>query len=485
LPPSRRLTDLPVEHRVERVRTRFAPSPTGFLHIGGARTALFNWLYARHFGGDFILRIEDTDTHRSKEAYSQAIVEGLAWLGLNPDEGPIYQSGRFERYQAVADALIRQGSAYRCYCTPEELEVRRNEQVHRGEKPRYDGHCRDFSGVRPGVAPVVRFRTPQEGKVGFADHVRGAIGFENAELDDLVILRSDGTPTYNFGVVVDDHDMGITHVIRGDDHINNTPRQIHIYHALGFPLPEFAHLPMILGPDGSRLSKRHGAVSVEQYRLDGFLPEAMVNYLVRLGWSHGDQEIFSMEEMVQYFDLTAISRSPAIFNRDKLTWLNQHYLKTLPVEKLQPALESLLPSVGLTEWVSPVLGSVIPLLQGRSRTLTEMAESCLVFYREPEAYDEKAWREHLGSGQEHLLEVVQKRLAAQLEWTPEALHHILTEIAQTEGLKLGQVAQPIRVALTGNTVSPPIDQTLAVLGKERSLARLDRAHARQAGLAAR
>ena len=322
--PSGRLTDPPVERRVERVRTRFAPSPTGFLHIGGARTALFNWLYARHGGGDFILRIEDTDTHRSTAAYSQAIIEGLAWLGLNPDEGPIYQSGRFERYRAVADTLIGQGSAYRCYCTPEELEERRNEQIRRGEKPRYDGHCRDVTAPRPGVAPVVRFRTPQEGRVGFTDLVRGVIDFENAELDDLVILRSDGTPTYNFGVVVDDHDMEITHVIRGDDHINNTPRQIHIYHALGLPLPKFAHLPMILGPDGSRLSKRHGAVSVEQYRLDGFLPEAMVNDLVRLGWSHGDQEIFSTDEMIQYFDLTAISRSPAIFNRDKLTWLNQH-----------------------------------------------------------------------------------------------------------------------------------------------------------------
>ncbi len=481
--PSGRLTDPPVERRVERVRTRFAPSPTGFLHIGGARTALFNWLYARHGGGDFILRIEDTDTHRSTAAYSQAIIEGLAWLGLNPDEGPIYQSGRFERYRAVADTLIGQGSAYRCYCTPAELEERRNEQIRRGEKPRYDGHCRDVTAPRPGVAPVVRFRTPQEGRVGFTDLVRGVIDFENAELDDLVILRSDGTPTYNFGVVVDDHDMEITHVIRGDDHINNTPRQIHIYHALGLPLPKFAHLPMILGPDGSRLSKRHGAVSVEQYRLDGFLPEAMVNDLVRLGWSHGDQEIFSTDEMIQYFDLTAISRSPAIFNRDKLTWLNQHYLKTLQVERLQSALEPLLPTIGLTEWASPRLGDVIPLLQGRSRTLMEMAQSCLVFYREPEAYDEKAWKAHLGSGQEHLLGVIRDRLGAQLEWTPEALHHLLTELAGAQDLKLGQVAQPIRVALTGNTVSPPIDQTLAVLGKDQSLARLDRARARQAEVA--
>ncbi len=464
------------------MRTRFAPSPTGFLHIGGARTALFNWLYARHCGGDFILRIEDTDTARSTAAYSRAIVEGLEWLRLDPDEGPIYQSGRFERYLAVADALIENGWAYRCYCTAQELEERRNEQIRRGEKPRYDGHCRDLTAPRPGIAPVVRFRTPRTGQAGFVDRIRGAIDFDSAELDDLVILRSDGTPTYNFGVVVDDHDMGVTHVIRGDDHINNTPRQIHIYRALGVPLPEFAHLPMILGTDGSRLSKRHGAVSVEQYRLDGFLAEAMMNYLVRLGWSHGDQEIFTVDEMTRDFDLTAVNRSPAIFNRDKLTWLNQHYLKTLPVEKVQSALEPLLPTVGLTQWIRPPLASVIPLLQGRSRTLMDMAQASLVFYHEPEGYEERAWHEHLGTGQEHLLEVIRTRLAAESEWTMEALHRTLSEIAEGEGLKLGQVAQPIRVALTGGTVSPPIDQTLAVLGRERTLARLDRARARQAEL---
>ena len=462
-----------IPHGDSRVRTRFAPSPTGYLHVGGARTALFNWLFARHHGGTFVLRIEDTDVARSSALFNQAIVSGLAWLGLHPDEGPTLQSSRFERYQAVAEHLVEKGHAYLCYCTPEELAARRALQVERKEKPRYDGHCREGVPPRPGITPVIRFRTPETGRVGFTDLIRGPITFDNQELDDLVILRSDGTPTYNFGVVVDDADMVITHVIRGDDHINNTPRQIHVFAALGAPLPRFAHVPMILGSDGARLSKRHGAVSVEQYREEGFLPEALLNYLVRLGWSHGDQEIFTLEEMIRYFDLETVQRAPATFNREKLTWLNQCYLKTVPLENLRSALEPQLAAVGVKRWSDPPLDELIPLLSGRSRTLKEMAELARPFYVASESIDEEAWRRHLAAGQEPLLRLVRDRLQAVEPWTREALHGLLEEIAKTRAIKLGQVAQPIRVALMGGPVSPPIDETLAVLGRQETLKRID------------
>ncbi|EQD51656.1 glutamyl-tRNA synthetase [mine drainage metagenome] len=456
------------------MRTRFAPSPTGYLHVGGARTALFNWLFARHHGGAFILRIEDTDVARSSVAFNQAIVSGLAWLGLNPDEGPTLQSSRFERYRALAEHLVEEGHAYRCYCTPEELAERREIRVKRKEKPRYDGHCRVGASPRPGVTPVIRFRTPQTGRVAFTDLIRGPITFDNQELDDLVILRSDGTPTYNFGVVVDDVDMAITHVIRGDDHINNTPRQIHIFAALAALLPKFAHVPMILGSDGTRLSKRHGAVSVEQYREEGFLPEALVNYLVRLGWSHGDQEIFTLEEMVRFFDLETVQRAPATFDREKLTWINQHYLKTLAPERIRTALEPHLETVQVQKWTAPPLDCLIPLLSGRSRTLGEMADLARPFYVAPESFDEEAWRRYLNPGQAPLLHLIRDRLMKVDPWAREALHGVLNEIAETRMLKLGQIAQPIRVALMGGSVSPPIDETMAVLGRSETLRRIDR-----------
>jgi len=472
---------LPREGSGSQVRTRFAPSPTGYLHVGGARTALFNWLFARHHGGVFVLRIEDTDLARSAVEFNQAIVSSLAWLGLNPDEGPTLQSSRFERYRALAEHLVDEGHAYRCYCTPEELAERRALQVQRKEKTRYDGHCRAGASPRPGITPVIRFRTPEMGRVDFADLIRGPITFDNRELDDLVILRSDGTPTYNFGVVVDDVDMTITHVIRGDDHINNTPRQIHIFAALGAPLPKFAHVPMILGSDGARLSKRHGAVSVEQYREEGFLPEALVNYLVRLGWSHGDQEIFTREEMVRFFDLETVQRAPATFNREKLTWINQHYLKTLAPERLQTALEPHLEAAQVQAWIDPPLEHLIPLLSGRSRTLREMADLARPFYVAPETFDEEAWRRYLSADQEPLLRLIRDRLMEVEPWAQEALHGVLHEIAKTRGLKLGQVAQPIRVALMGGAVSPPIDETLAVLGRSESIRRMDRVLDRMGG----
>lgn len=452
------------------VRTRFAPSPTGYLHLGGARTALFSWLYARRAGGVFLLRIEDTDPERSDPLYSEAILDALRWLGLDWDEGPFYQSRRLGRYRAVAEELLASGRAYRCYCTPEELEAMRARQTARGQKPRYDGRCRTRTAPREGVAPVVRFRTPETGTVAFHDLVRGPIRFENAELDDLVLLRSDGTPTYNFGVVVDDHDMGVTHVIRGDDHINNTPRQIHLFEALGAPLPAFAHVPMILGPDGTRLSKRHGAVSVGHYRDQGYLPEALLNLLVRLGWSHGDQEILSVEEMIRHFSLEHVQRAAAVFDPKKLDWLNQHYLKTLPETRVLEALAPFLERAGLPPpGPHPVW---LEALRTRARTLIEMTEQVRLFHVRPAAYDPEALRRHLGLEGRAVLRELAPVLAGHEPWTPEALHAALAAFATSRGLKLGAVAQPLRVALTGAGVSPPIDVLLAGLGREETLARL-------------
>jgi glutamyl-tRNA synthetase len=453
------------------VRTRFAPSPTGYLHLGGARTALFSWLYARREGGLFLLRIEDTDPERSEARYSEAILEAMRWLGLDWDEGPVHQSARLERYRAIAEEWVRCGRAYRCYCTPEELEALRAEQSARGLKPRYDGRCRTRTEGRPDVRPVIRFRTPETGSVAFTDLVRGTIRFENVELDDLVLLRSDGTPTYNFGVVVDDHDMGVSHVIRGDDHINNTPRQIHLFEALGARPPAFAHVPMILGPDGTRLSKRHGAVSVGHYRDLGYLPEALLNLLVRLGWSHGDQEIFSREEMIALFSLDRVQRAAAVFDPQKLDWLNQHYLKTLPAERVLEALAPFLARAGL-----PPAGPApvwLDALRSRARTLAEMAEQVRVFHERPARHDPQAVRRHLGSEGRALLADLGPLLTPLSPWTPEAIHRLLVAFAAERGLKLGAVAQPLRVALTGTTVSPPIDVLLAGLGKDETLARLD------------
>ncbi|MFO1371086.1 MAG: glutamate--tRNA ligase [Candidatus Competibacteraceae bacterium] len=458
------------------VKTRFAPSPTGYLHIGGARTALFSWLYARRHGGPFVLRIEDTDLERSTPESVNAILEGMSWLGLDYDEGPFYQTQRFERYQEVLRQLLREDKAYYCYCTKGELEALRTEQMARKEKPRYDGRYRDYQGPpRPGIEPVVRFKNPQEGEVVMDDLIRGRIVIRNSELDDLVIARADGTPTYNFCVVVDDLDMGITHVIRGDDHINNTPRQINIFQALGATPPHFAHVPMILGADGKRLSKRHGAVSVMQYHDDGFLPEALLNYLVRLGWSHGDQEIFSLEELIQLFDLQAVNKAASTFNPDKLLWLNQHYLKTSDPTHVARHLSWHIGQLGIDPSVGPALSEVVKAFRERAKTLKEMAENCAFLYRDFADYDEKAAAKNLTGAAKMPLQRLCAALAQLPEWRAEPLHTAVAQVAEEAGLALGKVAQPLRVAVSGTAVSPPIDVTLELLGRPRTLARLERA----------
>lgn len=452
------------------VRTRFAPSPTGYLHIGGARTALYCWLYAKKTGGTFILRIEDTDLERSTPESVQAILQGMEWLNLNHDEGPFYQTKRFDRYGEVIAQMLEKGTAYRCYCSKERLEKLREEQTLRKEKPRYDGLCRDR--VEPGEGPfVVRFRNPLEGVVEFDDLIRGKLSFANTELDDLIIARSDGTPTYNFTVVVDDWDMQITHVIRGDDHINNTPRQINILRALGATPPLYAHVPMILGSDGKRLSKRHGAVSVMQYREDGFLPEALLNYLARLGWSHGDQEIFSISELIEYFDIKDINRSAAAFNQEKLTWLNQHYMKTGDPEHVAKEFAWHMAQCGIDTQNGPPLTEVIKAQAERTKTLKEMAERSRYFYESVTIGDDV--KAQLSADILPAISMVRDRLQALAEWTKEAIHEVLASTAEIHGLKLGKLAQPIRIAMTGGTVSPPIDITMVLIGRERVVERLN------------
>ncbi len=457
------------------IRTRFAPSPTGYLHIGGARTALFSWLFARRHGGAFILRIEDTDLERSTAESVNAILEGMTWLGLEYDEGPFYQTKRFDRYAEVAQQLLDEGRAYHCYCTKEELDAMRAEQMARKEKPRYDGRCRERREPRPGVNPVVRFRNPDEGQVVIEDLVRGPVVVANAELDDLIIARSDGTPTYNFTVVVDDLDMGITHVIRGDDHLSNTPRQINILAALGAPLPQYAHLPMILGSDGSRLSKRHGAVSVMQYRDDGYLPEAVLNYLVRLGWSHGDQEVFSLDEMIGLFDLSNINHSASSFNPDKLLWLNHHYLMHSDPLHVAHHLRWHLGQMNIDPTDGPDPVEVVKAQRERCKTLVDMARHSAFFYREFAAYDEKAAQKNFVRDANRALGELRDALSGVTDWRREAIHAVRVQTAQTLGLKLGSVAQPLRVAVTGTGVSPPIDVTVELLGPQKTLSRLDRA----------
>jgi glutamyl-tRNA synthetase len=452
------------------VRTRFAPSPTGFLHIGSARTALYCWLFARKMQGVFILRIEDTDLERSTQESVQAILDGMDWLNLHYDEGPFYQTKRFERYREVADQLLKDGNAYRCYCSKERLEKLREQQTLNKEKPRYDGFCRDKQDA--GAGPfVLRFRNPVEGAVQFDDLIRGSVTFENKELDDLIIVRSDGAPTYNFTVVVDDWDMKISHVIRGDDHINNTPRQINILRALCVTPPLYAHLPMILGSDGKRLSKRHGAVSVMQYREEGFLPEALLNYLVRLGWSHGDQEIFSMDELIQFFEVTQIHRAPAAFNLEKLLWLNQHYIKTGNPEYIATELAWHMQKLNIDVTQGPPLLELLSVQADRAKTLLEMAEKSRFFYADVE-FDAEAVKQHLTSEAIPSLEAVIKALSTVTEWRKEAIHHVIVTVAEAAQVKLGKIAQPIRVAVTGGTMSPPIDATLVLLGQERTHARL-------------
>src|SRR5450631_1797801 len=457
------------------VRTRFAPSPTGFLHIGGLRTALFCWLYARRHSGRFILRIEDTDLERSTDAAIQQILDGMEWAGLAHDEGPYFQTKRFERYKEVIDGMLAAGTAYRCYCTKAELDQLRADQTARGEKPRYDGRWRNRTDDRPGVPPVVRFKNPLIGEVIVNDVVHGPVVFQNTELDDLIIARSDGTPTYNFCVVVDDMDMQITHVIRGDDHLNNTPRQLNMLLALGAKAPVYAHLPMILGSDGAKLSKRHGAVSVLQYRDEGFLPEALLNYLARLGWSHGDQEIFTLEEMVRLFDINDVNKSASAFNAEKLAWLNQQHMMRAPAARLVAPLRWHLERDGIDAHDDAQLEQSVIAQRERAKTLKEMAANSVFFFRPPQSYDEKAVRKHVNGEIASLLATASAELSALGDWTAPAIHGLVSDLAARKGLPLGRLAQPLRLAVCGGTVSPPIDATLAILGKEQTLARLGKA----------
>jgi glutamyl-tRNA synthetase len=459
------------------VRTRFAPSPTGFLHIGGLRTALFCWLYARRHAGTFVLRIEDTDLERSTTAAIQQILDGLEWAELINDEGPFYQTKRFERYKEVIEELLAEGKAYRCYCSREELEQMRAQQIARGEKPRYDGRWRERTDSLADVAPVVRFKNPLVGEVVVDDVVHGRVVFQNSELDDLIIARSDGTPTYNFCVVVDDMDMRITHVIRGDDHLNNTPRQLNMLLALGAKPPIYAHLPMILGSDGAKLSKRHGAVSVLEYRDQGFLPEAVLNYLVRLGWSHGDQEIFSIEEMVSLFDIRDVNKSASAFDLEKLAWLNQQHMMRAPASRVAPVLRWHLERQGVQATDETQLEQIVLAQRERSKTLLEMALNSVFFFRPPAAYDEKAVRKHVTAEVPALLAEAAAALRSVDNWTASAIHEVISGVAAAKGIALGKLAQPIRLAVCGGTVSPPIDATLAILGKTETLSRLARAQA--------
>ncbi len=457
------------------VRTRFAPSPTGMLHIGGARTALFNYLFARRHGGKFLLRIEDTDRERSTPEAIQVILEGLTWLGLSWDEEPVYQSRRAARHLEIAERLLAEGKAYRCYCTKEELEAMREEQRRRGEKPRYDGRCRHRKDHPQDRPFVIRFKAPLAGETVVNDLVLGRVSFANAELDDLILVRSDGTPTYNLAVVVDDHDMGITHVIRGADHLSNTPRQIQIYEALGWQVPAFAHIPLILGPDGAKMSKRHGATAITEYREQGYLPEAIVNFLARLGWSHGDQETFTMQELERLFDLASVGKANARFDQKKLDWLAGWHMRRADDARLAELVLPFLARIGVDEEAlarGPRLVALMPLLKERAKTLVELAELAKPFYLAPEDYDEKAVKKHLrGAAWELLARFVQEAETLK-DWNAEALHALIRRICEEAGVGMGKLAQPIRILLTGRAVSPPIDATLALIGKEESLRRL-------------
>lgn len=456
------------------VRTRFAPSPTGFLHLGGARTALFSWAYARRFGGTFILRVEDTDVERSTPAAVEAILDGMRWLDLEYDEGPFYQMQRMDRYRQVVAEMLADGRAYLCYTTPAELEAKRAEQRERGEKPRYDGRWRPEPGkvlpARPeGIRPVIRFRNPLDGDVAWDDIIKGPIAISNRELDDLIIARPDGTPTYNFCVCVDDWDMGITHVIRGDDHVNNTPRQINILRALGAALPLYGHVPMILGPDGVKLSKRHGAVSVMQYEEDGYLPEAMINYLARLGWSHGDDEVFSRQELVSWFDARHISHSPAQWDPKKLAWLNNHYIKAASDERLATLVAPRIEKRGGRIEGAP-LGGVVGLLKDRADTLEQLAEASMLFYR-PYELDLALKELHVTDAIRPALKVFAER-CMDLSWERSAIGALIKEILAQFGLKMPQLAVPLRVALVSQVQTPSVDAVVELLGRQTVVARL-------------
>lgn len=457
-------------------RTRFAPSPTGYLHIGGARTALYCWLEARHRGGEFVLRIEDTDRERSTQGAIDAILEAMAWLGLDYDEGPVYQTDRVARYQEVAEQLLAAGKAYYAYETREELDAMREAAMARQEKPRYNGAAREQNlPWRDDPNRVIRFRNPLDGTVVFDDLIKGRIEIANSELDDMVIFRPDGFPTYNFAVVVDDWDMGITEVIRGDDHINNTPRQINIYQALGAPVPRFAHMPMILDEQGAKLSKRTGAADVMQYRDAGYLPHALINYLARLGWSHGDQELFSRQELLDLFDVRNVNSKAARLDMAKLGWVNQHYLKTDDPATIAPQLVYQLQKLGVDVATGPAAEEVVVALRERVQTLKEMAEKALVWYRPLESYDDAAVAKHLKAGAEVALAQARALLAALPEWSPESVSAALHDTAAALQIGMGRIAQPLRVAITGTQVSPDISQTVYLAGREQALKRIDMA----------
>jgi glutamyl-tRNA synthetase len=458
----------------QEIRTRFAPSPTGYLHIGGARTALFNWLYARHYQGKFILRIEDTDQLRSTEESTRAILDAMTWLGLAWDEGPFYQAQRVDIHRELIERLIDEGKAYFCTCSPEELEEKRKEALRTGRKPKYDGACREKGRTRSADS-VVRFRCPDYGVTVVNDVIKGTITFSNEELDDLVIERADGYPTYNFAVVVDDAQMGITHVLRGDDHVNNTPRQILLYEALGYEVPHFGHVPMILGSDKARLSKRHGATSVMAYKDMGYLPEALVNYLVRLGWSHGDQEIFSLAELVELFDLKAVGKSAAIFNPDKLLWLNAHYIKEYSLERLAACVKPFWTAKELDVSDQDFLHHAVADLRSRSKTLIEMAENGQFYFADEVTYDPEGAQKFLTPEVGEHLQALIRELPQYPDYSKTGIEQFLRCFTAERGVKLKIIAQPLRVALTGRTVSPGIDDVMITLGKERVVGRLAKA----------
>lgn len=453
------------------MKSRFAPSPTGFLHIGGARTALFAWLWAKKTNSKFLLRIEDTDKERSTQASVDVILDGLDWLGLNYDEGPIFQSDRTERYNKVIHELLSNGKAYYCNCSKERLESMRETQIANKEKPKYDGCCREKS-LKIGV---IRFRNPDNDSVSFNDYVKGEVSIANSELDDLIISRSDGTPTYNLTVVVDDHDMEIECVIRGDDHINNTPKQINLYEALEWEIPKFAHVPMILGSDGSRLSKRHGALNLLSYKDQGFLPEALLNYLVRLGWSHGDQEIFTIDEMIQLFELENINNSPASFNQEKLEWINQSYIKTTTTKILVENLNWHLNQLNINLDNGPSIYDLVDFLRERSRSLVDMAKSCMMFYSDFDEFDEVQAKKTFNASSKEVLEDLEAHLSEINDWNAESIHSVIQSICDLRDIGFGKVGQPFRLALSGDGKSGSIDISAQFVGKERALSRLKKA----------
>ncbi len=457
------------------IKTRFAPSPTGVLHLGSVRTALFCWLFARHHDGKFVLRIEDTDRQRSTPENVDAIIDGLDWLGLDADEGPYFQTDHFDRYKTIIDQWIEDGTAYHCYCSREELTSLREQQMAAGGRVRYDGRCRDKREARAGVTPVVRFRNPLDGDVVVHDQVRGEVVFENAQLDDLIIARSDGTPTYNFTVVIDDSDMGITHVIRGDDHLNNTPRQMNLLKALGAAIPEYAHLPMILGADGAKLSKRHGAVDIRDYRDSGYLPEAMLNYLVRLGWSHGDQEIFSIDQMIELFDVADVNQSASAFNPEKLEWINQQHIISAAADRIADALPPYFLAAGIDIQNGPSLQAIADAYRERATTLVQMVESSRYCFEDFDEIDAAAAKKNLRPVIQAPLKCARDRLAELDNWDTSEIAQTIEGVANEFEIKMGKLGQPIRVAVTGGSVSPPIDTTVWLVGKDRVINRLDAA----------